>query len=87
MLKLFKKVRVPKHPNLHKPYYAEVFTALTSNQISRCFVAYEVMLGKYSELQTKLAEEYLQKVASSHNWYYQLFMDIIIEEYGCIHHK
>lgn len=79
-------VGLPK-VNVYKPTYAEVFTTLTSWRISRCFIAYEVLCGNPLTTQAKLAEDYLHKVAEDHSWDYDIFMDIIDEEYTCTYLK
>lgn len=72
----------------YSPSYCEVFTTLTSIQIDSCLIAYEVLcLKTASRLQKNLAIDYLYKIADSHNWNHDIFMDIIDEEYGCLHFK
>lgn len=72
----------------YSPSYDEVFTTFTSWKIKRCMIAYEVLcLKTSSRLQKHLAIDYLYSVADSHNWDRDIFMDIIDEEYGCLHFK
>lgn len=72
----------------YNPSYCEVFTTLSSWKIDRCMIAYEVLcLKTSSRLQKNLAIDYLYSVADSHNWNHDIFMDIIDEEYGCLHFK
>lgn len=70
-----------RKPEVHKPLYSEVFTSLTAWEVSRCFIAYEVLCACPCTIQFKLAEQYLRKVAEGHSWDYDIFMDIIDEEY------
>ena len=72
---------------LHQPNYSEVFIILTSKEIHRCFIAYEVLCTHANKLTDTMATKYLKHVASSHHWDYDTFIDIIDEEYTCIYNK
>lgn len=72
---------------LHQPNYSEVLITLTSNEIHKCFIAYEVLCTHANKLTDIIATKYLKHVASSHHWDYDTFIDIIDEEYTCIYNK
>lgn len=74
-------------PVLHQPKYSEVFTTLTPIEIHKCFIAYEVLCTHANNLTDSMATKYLKHVASSHLWDYDIFMDIIDEEYDCAYNK
>lgn len=74
-------------PVLHQPKYSEVFTTLTSIEIHKCFIAYEVLCTHTNKFTDIMATKYLKHVASSHLWDYDTFMDIIDEEYDCVYNK
>ena len=72
---------------LHQPKYSEVFTILSTNEIHKCFIAYEVLCTHANSLTDSMATKYLKHVASSHLWDYDTFIDIIDEEYDCTYNK
>ena len=74
-------------PVLHQPKYSEVLTTLTSIEIHKCFIAYEVLCTHANNLTDSMATKYLKHVASSHLCDYDTFIDIIDEEYTCIYNK
>lgn len=74
-------------PVLHQPQYSEVLTTLTSTEIHKCFIAYEVLCTHANRLTDSMATKYLKHVASSHLWDYDTFIDIIDEEYDCAYNK
>ena len=76
-----------KSPVLHQPKYSEVFTILSTNEIHKCFIAYEVLCTHANSFIDSMATKYLKHVASSHLWDYDTFMDIIDEEYDCTYNK
>lgn len=74
-------------PVLHQPKYSEVLTTLTSTEIHKCFIAYEVLCTHANSFIDSMATKYLKHIASSHLWDYDTFMDIIDEEYDCTYNK
>lgn len=76
-----------KSPVLHQPKYSEVFTTLSTNEIHKCFIAYEVLCTHANKFTDIMATKYLKHVASSHLWDYDTFIDIIDEEYDCTYNK
>lgn len=72
---------------LYQPNYSEVLITLTSKEIHKCFIAYEVLCIHANKLTDTMATKYLKHVASSHHWDYDTFIDIIDEEYTCIYNK
>lgn len=76
-----------KSPVLHQPKYSEVFTTLSTNEIHKCFIAYEVLCTHANKFTDIMATKYLKHIASSHLWDYDTFMDIIDEEYDCTYNK
>lgn len=72
---------------LHQPNYSEVLITLTSKEIHKCFIAYEVLCTHANKLTDIMATKYLKHVASSHHWDYDTFIDIIDEEYDCVYNK
>ena len=72
---------------LHQPKYSEVFTTLTSNEIHKCFIAYEVLCTHANKFTDIMATKYLKHVASYHLWDYDTFMGILDEEYDCAYNK
>lgn len=74
-------------PVLHQPKYSEVLTTLTSTEIHKCFIAYEVLCIHANRLTDSMATKFLKHVASSHLWDYDTFIDIIDEEYDCTYNK
>ena len=71
----------------HQPKYSEVFTTLSTNEIHKCFIAYEVLCTHANKFTDIMATKYLKHIASSHLWDYDTFMDIIDEEYDCTYFK
>ena len=84
---IIKDMAKKKSPVLHQPKYSEVFTTLTSNEIHKCFIAYEVLCTHANKFTDIMATKYLKHVASYHLWDYDTFMDIIDEEYDCVYNK
>lgn len=84
---IIKNMSKRKSPVLHQPKYSEVFTTLSTNEIHKCFIAYEVLCKHINSIIDTMATKYLKHVASSHLWDYDTFMDIIDEEYDCIYNK
>ena len=84
---IIKDMAKKKSPVLHQPKYSEVFTTLTSNEIHKCFIAYEVLCTHTNKFTDIMATKYLKHVASSHLWDYDTFMDILDEEYDCAYNK
>lgn len=84
---IIKDIAKKKSPVLHQPNYSEVLTTLTSIEIHKCFIAYEVLCTHANKLTDIMATKYLKHVASSHHWDYDTFIDIIDEEYTCIYNK
>lgn len=84
---IIKDMAKKKSPVLHQPKYSEVFTTLTSNEIHKCFIAYEVLCTHANKFTYIMATKYLKHVASSHLWDYDTFMDILDEEYDCTYNK
>lgn len=74
-------------PVLHQPKYSEVFSTLSSKEIHRCFIAYEVLCMDTSNFIKDMANRYLIHIASAYNWDFYTFMDIIEEEYNCSYNK
>ena len=72
---------------LHQPNYSEVLITLTSKEIHKCFIVYEVLCTHANKLTDIMATKYLKHIASSHHWDYDTFIDIIDEEYTCIYNK
>ena len=72
---------------LHQPKYSEVFTTLSTNEIHKCFIAYEVLCTHANKFTDIMATKYLKHIASSHHWDYDTFIDIIDEEYDCTYNK
>ena len=72
---------------LHQPKYSEVLTTLTSTEIHKCFIAYEVLCTHANSFIDSMATKYLKHIASSHLWDYDTFIDIIDEEYDCTYNK
>lgn len=72
---------------LHQPKYSEVFITLSTNELHKCFIAYEVLCTHANSFIDSMATKYLKHVASSHLWDYDTFMDIIDEEYDCVYNK
>lgn len=84
---IIKDMTKKKSPVLHQPKYSEVFTILTSIEIHKCFIAYEVLCTHTNNLTDIMATKYLKHVASYHLWDYDTFMDILDEEYDCAYNK
>ena len=84
---IIKDMAKKKSPVLHQPKYSEVFTILTSNEIHKCFIAYEVLCTHANKFTDIMATKYLKHVASYHLWDYDTFMDILDEEYDCAYNK
>lgn len=84
---IFKYMTKKKTPILRQPKYSDVLISLTSNDIHKCFVAYEILCTNANNLTDSMATKYLKQIASSHLWDYGTFIDIISEEYNCIHNK
>ena len=84
---IIKDMTKKKSPVLHQPKYSEVFTTLTSNEIHKCFIAYEVLCTHANKFTDIMATKYLKHVASYHLWDYDTFMDILDEEYDCAYNK
>lgn len=84
---IIKDMAKKKSPVLHQPKYSEVFTTLSTNEIHKCFIAYEVLCTHANNLTDTMATKYLKHVASSHLWDYDTFIDIIDEEYDCTYFK
>ena len=84
---IIKDMTKKKSPVLYQPMYSEVLTTLTSNEIHKCFIAYEVLCTHANKFTDIIATKYLKHIASSHLWDYDTFMDIIDEEYDCIYNK
>lgn len=84
---IIKDMAKKKSPVLHQPKYSEVFTTLTSNEIHKCFIAYEVLCTHANKFTDIMATKYLKHVASYHLWDYDTFMDILDEEYDCAYNK
>lgn len=84
---IIKDMAKKKSPVLHQPKYSEVFTTLTSNEIHKCFIAYEVLYTHANKFTDIMATKYLKHVASYHLWDYDTFMDILDEEYDCAYNK
>lgn len=84
---IIKDMAKKKSPVLHQPKYSEVFTTLSTNEIHKCFIAYEVLCTHTNKFTDIMATKYLKHVASSHLWDYDTFIDIIDEEYDCIYNK
>ena len=76
-----------KVPVIYHPIYSEVLTALTCDEIHKCFIAYEVLCTHANNSTDSMATKYLKHIASSHLWDYDTFMDIIDEEYDCTYNK
>ena len=72
---------------LHQPKYSEVLITLTSTEIHKCFIAYEVLCTHVNSFTDSMATKYLKHVASYHLWDYDTFMDILDEEYNCAYNK
>ena len=84
---IIKDMAKKKSPVLHQPKYSEVFTTLSTNEIHKCFIAYEVLCTHSNKFTDIMATKYLKHIASSHLWDYDTFMDIIDEEYDCTYFK
>ena len=84
---IIKDMAKKKSPVLHQPRYSEVFTTLTSDEIHKCFIAYEVLCTHANKFTDIMATKYLKHVASYHLWDYDTFMDILDEEYDCAYNK
>ena len=84
---IIKDMTKKKSPVLYQPMYSEVLTILTSNEIHKCFIAYEVLCTHANKFTDIIATKYLKHIASSYLWDYDTFMDIIDEEYDCIYNK
>ena len=84
---IFKYMTKKKTPILRQPKYSDVLISLTSNDIHKCYVAYEVLCAHVNNITDNMATKYLKQIASSHLWDYDTFIDIISEEYNCIHNK
>lgn len=84
---IIKDMTKKKSPILYQPRYSEVFTTLSTNEIHKCFIAYEVLCTHANKFTDIMATKYLKHVASSHLWDYDTFMGIIDEEYDCIYNK
>ena len=84
---IFKYMTKKTTPILHQPKYSDVLLLLTSNDIHKCYVAYEVLCAHVNNITDNMATKYLKQIASSHLWDYDTFIDIISEEYNCIHNK
>lgn len=84
---IIKDMAKKESPVLYQPKYSEVFTTLTSNEIHKCFIAYEVLCKHINSITDSIATKYLKHVASSHLWDYDTFIDIIDEEYDCTYNK
>ena len=84
---IFKYMTKKKTPILRQPKYSDVLISLTSNDIHKCYVAYEVLCAHVNNIADNMATKYLKQIASSHLWNYDTFIDIISEEYNCIHNK
>lgn len=72
---------------LHQPKYSEVFITLSTNELHKCFIAYEVLCTHANKFTDIMATKYLKHVASYHLWDYDTFMDILDEEYDCAYNK
>lgn len=84
---IIKDMTKKKSPILYQPRYSEVFTTLSTDEIRKCFIAYEVLCKHINNITDTMATKYLKHVASSHLWDYDTFIDIIDEEYDCIYNK
>ena len=84
---IFKYMTKKKTPILCQPKYSDVLLSLTSNDIHKCFVAYEVLCAHINNITDNMATKYLKHIASSHLWDYDTFIDIISEEYDCVYNK
>ena len=84
---IFKYMTKKKTPILRQPKYSDVLLSLTSNEVHKCYVAYEVLCAHVNNITDSIATKYLKQVASSYLWNYDTFIDIISEEYNCIHNK
>lgn len=84
---IIKDIAKKKSPVLHQPKYSEVFITLSTNELHKCFIAYEVLCTHTNKFTDIMATKYLKHVASSHLWDYDTFMDIIDEEYDCTYNK
>ena len=84
---IYKYMTKKKTLKLRQPKYSDVLLSLTSNDIHKCFVAYEVLCAHVNNITDSMATKYLKHVASSHHWDYDTFIDIIDEEYTCIYNK
>ena len=84
---IFKYITKKKTPILRQPKYSDVLMSLTSNDIHKCYVAYEVLCAHVNDITDNMATKYLKQIASSHLWDYDTFINIISEEYNCIHNK
>lgn len=84
---IIKDMAKKKSPVLHQPKYSEVFTTLSTNEIHKCFIAYEVLCTHANKFTDIMATKYLKHVASSHLWDYDTFMSIIDEEYDYAYNK
>ena len=84
---IFKYMTKKKTPILRQPKYSDVLISLTSNDIHKCYVAYEVLCAHVNNITDNMATKYLKHIASSHLWDYDTFIDIISEEYNCIYNK
>lgn len=74
-------------PVVYYPKYSEVFSTLSSKEIHRCFIAYEVLCMDTSSFIKDMANRYLMHIASAHHWDFNTFMYIIEEEYNCSYNK
>ena len=84
---IFKYMTNKTTPKLRQPKYSDVLISLTSNDIHKCYVAYEVLCAHVNNITDSMATKYLKHIASSHLWDYDTFMDIIDEEYDCVYNK
>ena len=84
---IFKYMTKKKTPILRQPKYSDVLLSLTSNEVHKCYVAYEVLCAHVNNITDNMATKYLKQIASSYLWDYDTFIDIISEEYNCIHNK
>ena len=84
---IFKYMTNKTTPKLRQPKYSDVLISLTSNDIHKCYVAYEVLCAHVNNITDNMATKYLKQIASSHLWDYDTFIDIISEEYDCVYNK
>lgn len=77
-----------KEKATHQPSYSEVMSRLSASTLHRCFEYYEVLGKKRASASAiEAAKSYLKDVADSYQWHYDIFIDIIDEEYVTIYDK